>query len=516
MQKLGILQLIKTEIVNTKTGDLVGNIEKGIFVFKGIPYAEPPVGDLRLAAPVLIEQWEGLLEASKFGPEVPQPISPLTPKPYPKQDEADSLVLNIWTPGIDEENRPVMVWIHGGSFTQGSGSRLNVMNIVKRGNVVVVTINYRLGALANVVLPNVPGNLDMLDQITALKWIGNNIKFFGGDPNNITIFGESAGGQSVCILMAMPKAKGLFHRVIAQSGRAMPQGYKFSDRKMTTEWLLEELNLKADNLEAFRKLPTEKILTASVKVQQKARLNGLYLAFGPYIDGNNLSEHPLKTIIKGFAKDIELIIGTNLEEWKFFHLFIPNFKEIDLDRLPRAIRSALRILGENENKADTVIETYKNSREENGLPAKPQDSIDAFITDSIFHIPAIKFAEAQSNYQKNTYMYLFSWQSTFQEGKFGAGHGLDIPFVFNTFPKQDTWFFPKRSEETELLSAKIMDAWTSFARTGNPNHSGIPKWPQYDIKKRATLVFDKEIKIWDDPLKKEREMWYEMNIWSRF
>ncbi len=506
----------KTEIIETKAGRLQGYMEDKIYIFKGIPYAEPPIGELRLNNPILKESWDGVLDAFEFGPEVPQPISPLTPQPHPKQDEANSLVLNVWTPGVDDKKRPVMVWIHGGGFTQGSGSRTNVINLAKRGNVVLVTINYRLGALANLVLSNAPGNIDMLDQITALKWIGNNIEFFGGDPNNITIFGESAGGQSVCILMAMPKAKGLFQRVIAQSGRAMPQGYNFSDRKTVTEWLLEELNLKSDDLDTFRTLPTEKILKASSKVQLNARSKGMYLAFGPYIDSNNLPEHPLKAIIKGFAKDIELIIGTNLEEWKFFNLFIPNFKEMDLDKLPRAIRSALKRIGEDENKTDFVIENYKKSREENKLSAKPQDIIDAFITDSIFHIPAIKFAEAQSSYQKNTYMYLFSWQSTFQDGKLGAGHGLDIPFVFNNFSKQEKWFIPKRSEETELLSAKMMDAWTSFARTGNPNHEGIPEWPQYDIKKRATLVFDNEIKIWEDPLKKEREMWYEMNIWSRF
>ena len=199
----------KTEIIETKVGRLQGYMENKIYVFKGIPYAEPPIGDLRLNDPILKESWNGVLNAFEFGPEVPQPISPLTPRPHPKQDEADSLVLNIWTPGIDEEKRPVMVWIHGGAFTTGSGSRVNVINLAKRGNVVLVTINYRLGPLANLVLPNVPGNLDMLDQITALKWIRKNIECFGGNPKNITIFGESAGGQSVCILMAIPKARGL-------------------------------------------------------------------------------------------------------------------------------------------------------------------------------------------------------------------------------------------------------------------------------------------------------------------
>jgi para-nitrobenzyl esterase len=506
----------KTEIIEIEAGRIQGYIKNTISVFKGIPYAEPPIGDLRFDKPVLKESWNGVLDAFEYGPEVPQSISPITPLPPPKQDEAHSLVLNIWTPGLENKKRPVMVWIHGGAFTTGSGSRVNVINLAKRGNVVLVTINYRLGPLANLVLPNVPGNLDMLDQITALKWIQKNIEFFGGNPKNITIFGESAGGQSVCILMAIPKAKGLFHKVIAQSGRALPQGYKLLERKRVTEWLLGELNLNSEDLEEFRKLSTEEILEASVKMRLKATSEGIYNTFGPYIDGKTLPEHPLKAIMKGFARDIELIIGTNLEEWKFFHMINPSFKEIEAERLSKLLKRALQIAGEDEKIVDNIIKTYKESREENNLPAKPQDIIDAFITDSIFHIPAIKFAEAQSKHQINTYMYLFSWQSPFQGGKYGAMHGLDIPFVFNTLIAQDGLFNPKRTEETEMLSTRMMDAWTSFARTGNPSHKAISQWPQYDINRRATLIFDKDIRIWEDPLYKEREMWYNMKIWSQF
>jgi para-nitrobenzyl esterase len=508
--------LKKTDIIETEAGKIQGYIENGISIFKGIPYAEPPVGELRLNYPVLKEVWDGVIDALKFGPEAPQGTSPITPRPLPEQDEAKCLTLNIWSPGIDNQKRPVMVWIHGGGFSQGSGSRVDVINLARRGDVVLVTINYRLGALANLVLPDVPGNLDMLDQVTALKWIRNNIKFFGGDPEKVTIFGESAGGQSVCILMAIPKARRLFHRVISQSGRAMPQGYKFTDRKLTTKWLLEELNLKSDAVEEIRRVPAEKIIQASIKVQQKATSKGIWLAFGPFIDGNNLPEHPLKAIDKGFAKDIELIIGSNREEWKFFYMFNPNYKEIESDSLPRLMKRALKNAGEDENKTDTVIEIYKKSREENKLSTKPQDILDAFNTDAIFHIPAIKFAEAQSKHQKNTYMYLFSWQSKIRGGFYGAMHGMDIAFVFDRFLDNDRYFYPKRTKETELLSAKMMDSWTSFARSGNPNHKNIPQWPQYDIETRATIVFDNEISIWNDPLSKEREMWEDMKIWKDF
>jgi para-nitrobenzyl esterase len=506
----------KTEIIETTTGKIQGYIENSISIFKGIPYAESPIGELRFSEPVLKESWDGILDALEFGPEAPQNISPITPQPYPKQDEANCLSLNIWTPANDEEKRPVMMWIHGGGFNQGSGSRVDVINLTRQCNVVLVTINYRLGPFANIVLPGIPGNIDMLDQITALKWIFNNIKFFGGDPSNITVFGESAGGQSVCILMAIPKAKGLFHRVISQSGRAMPQGYKYSDRKTTTKWLLEELNLKSDDLEGLRKIPAEKILQASGKIRPRATLKGMWLPWGPFIDGNILPEHPLKAIEKGFAKDVELIIGSNREEWKFFYMFNPNYKEIEPDALPRLMKRALKNVGEDEDKVDSIIRIYQKSREENFLLTSPQDILDAFNTDSIFRIPAIKFAEAHSKHQKNTYMYLFSWQSKFRGGIYGAMHGLDIAFVFDRFLDHDRGFNPKRTKETKNLSTRIMDAWTSFARTGNPNHKNIPQWPRYDSENRATIVFDNDIRIWNDPLKKEREMWNNMNIWKDF
>ncbi|MFW9897089.1 MAG: carboxylesterase/lipase family protein, partial [Candidatus Thorarchaeota archaeon] len=435
----------KTEIINTEAGNIRGYIEDDIFVFKGIPYAEPPIGRLRFSDPVLKESWKGVLDALEFGPEAPQRIFPITPQPYPKQDETYCLNMNIWTPGIDNEERPVMVWIHGGGFSQGSGSRVDVLHLARRGNVVLVTINYRLGPLANLVLPDVPGNLDMLDQVTALKWIRKNITSFGGDPQKVTIFGESAGGQSVCILMAVPKAKGLFHRVISQSGRAMPQGYKYSDRKTTTKWLLEELNLKKDDLEGLRKVSAEKIIQASGNVQQKATASGMWHAFGPFIDGINLPEHPLKAVDKGFSKEIELIIGSNSEEWKFFHMFNPNYKEIDSDALPKLMGRALKNIGEPEDKVESVIEIYQKSRKEHNLSVSPQDILDAFNADSVFRIPAVKFAEAHSKYQKNSYMYLFSWPSKFRGGIYGAMHGLEIAFVFNRFLDHDRGFNPKRT-----------------------------------------------------------------------
>jgi len=507
--------LKKTEIISIKDGKVQGYIHNEISIFKGISYAEPPIGQLRLNNPVPKKPWDGILDAVNFGPEAPQPYNLNTPQPRPKQSEEECLTLNIWTSATDSEKRPVMVWIHGGAFIYGSSSRpiYNGLHLVQRGNVVVVTINYRLGPFANLYLPGAKANVGMLDQIIALEWVRDNIEYFGGDPDNVTIFGESAGAFSVCALMAMPKAKGLFKRAIAQSGAAHPLSFRKSVLKQSSEFLMNELNLKLDQIEEFQKLPWLDIIKATHRSNRKAALQGMRLSFSPYADGDTIPHHPLKAVREGYAKDVELIIGSNFEEAKFNHLMFPNFKEAKPDDLSKRMVRQLRLTIEKDYDLENIINTYRNSREKNELPAEPQDILDAFNTDNTFRIPAIKFAEAQSKHQKNTYMYIFSWRLP---NIYGAMHGLEIGFVFNRFFNVDVPTLPKKSEETETLSKNMMDSWINFAKTGNPNHSRIPNWPSYNIENRSTIILDKEIKIWNDPLKEERELWYGMNTWSRY
>jgi para-nitrobenzyl esterase len=501
----------KTKIIETNTGKLQGYIDKDISIFKGIPYAEPPIGELRLNAPVLKSSWDGILEAMNFGPIAPQPPPYTNYFPPPQQSEADCLTLNIWTPKIDDKKRPVMFWIHGGSHIYGSGQFYG-NNLARRGDVVVITINYRLGALAGLYFPNAPANIHQLDQVTALKWVNKNIEFFGGDPDNLTVFGESAGATSICTLMAMPLAKGLFKRAIVQSGVPNPDGFNLSDRKLTTEWILEELKLKPYDLEEFRKLPSEEIIKAMIKVLEKGLVKRVNIEFKPWIDGEIVPQHLIKVINEGYAKDIELIIGTNLEEYKFWRAFEPNFQDMNLSRLTKRMRYS----GGEENEIDQIINTYKNSLEENNLPSTPREIFDMYMTESKFRIPSIKFAEAQSKHQKDTYMYLFTWKTPFEDGKYGSMHALEIPFIFHTFMDDYLWIFPKRTEETVSLSEKMMDFWISFAKTGNPNHGGVFNWPNYDIEKRKTIIFDTNIEVIEDPYSKEREMWNTLRQWSEF
>ena len=504
--------LKKTRVIELKLGKIQGYINEGISTFKGIPFAEPPIEDLRLKAPILKNSWDGVLESFQYKPVAPQPPPYRPDFPPPPQSEADCLNLNIWTPGCDENMRPVMFWIHGGAHRTGSGRLMNGKTISRRGNIVLVSLNYRLSMLGYPYLPGVAANIGQLDQIAALTWVRDNIKSFGGDPNNVTIFGESAGGTSVCVLMAMPKAKGLFHRVICQSGGITPIGLKLSERKKTTELVLKELNLTLDDVEKLRDLPVESIIGAMTKASVKAKIA---LGFKPFIDGENLPKHPLKAIQEGYAKDIDLIVGTNLEEWRFWRAFEPKFEEYESSVFKRRIEDILQSLEISENMTDKLIKVYKKSRRENNLSTNLAEIYEACKTDSAFRFPSIIFAEAQSSHQKNTYMYLFKWKTPYQDGRFGAMHALDVPFVFSSFLEDYLFIFPKKTPETEELSNKMSDYWTSFARTGNPNMSNALKWPLYNKGSRKTMIFDNTTEIVEDPLNLEREMWDEFNIWSR-
>lgn len=500
-----------TEIIETKTGKIQGYLDKEISIFKGIPYAEPPIGELRLSVPVSKADWDGILEAMNFSPVAPQPPPYTNYFPPPPQSEAECLTLNIWTPNIDDKKRPVMFWIHGGSHIYGSGQFYG-NNLARRGDVVVVTINYRLGALGNLYFPDNTANIFQLDQVAALKWVNNNIEFFGGNPDNLTLFGESAGATSICTLMAMPLAKGLFKRAIVQSAAPSPNGFDLSIRKLTTKRILEELKLKPYDLEEFRKLPSEKIIEALNKVQIRGALKRNYIDFKPWVDGEIVPQHPIKAISERYAKEIELIIGTNLEEWKFWRAFEPNFQDMDNSSLTTRIQYD----GIEKNEIDKIINTNKKVLEDNGLPSTPREIYDMYMTDSVFRIPSIRFADAQSKHQNNSYMYSFEWKTPFENNKYGAMHGLEIAFIFHTFMDDHLWVFPKRTEETVSLSEKMMDYWISFAKTGNPNYDDELNWPQYNIEKRKTMIFNTDIRVLEDPFHKQREMWYKLSQWSKF
>lgn len=501
----------RTKIIDTKAGKIQGIKDEGIEIFKGIPYVERIVGDLRFSLPIPAKRFSGVFLATEFGPVCPQVISPKLISPPNPQSEPDCLNLNIWTPSTDRDKRPVMVWIHGGGLRNHEAHPYDGTFLVKRGNVVVVTFNYRLNALGFSFIPDiVTAPLGIFDQITALKWVRDNIENFGGDAENVTIFGESAGGWSVSTLLAMPEAKGLFHRAIAQSGACNPASFRASEGKDISKRVFSEVGIQYGDLEALRKISAYELVNAESKAWEEKverELTPWPLVSPPYIDGEYILEHPLDLIRKGAAPEVDLLIGTNLNESTSMKPDDDStFKEVSENGMHNWIKLVIKSLDQNEDKAASLINAYRKTRkDEDSLSA--QAVMDAFLTDFEFRIAAIRTAEAQSIQNPNTYMYLFTWPSPFMDGKFGAFHTCEIPFVFGILDKPDWNLYSDTSEEAQKFSEKIMDSWIAFARTGNPSHSSIPDWPKYDTEKRSTMLLGKEIKAVDDPYGIERKAW---------
>ncbi|MHA1933053.1 MAG: carboxylesterase/lipase family protein [Promethearchaeota archaeon] len=503
----------KTKIIEISSGKLQGYIDKGVEIYKGVPYAESPVGDLRFNATEPKKSWNGVLEANKFGPVAPQPTSPFTPQPPPPQSEEDCLTLNIWTPATDDKKRPVMFWIHGGSYKTGSADNYIGIPLVNRGDVVLVVVNYRLGPLGFLYLPdapNVSANVGLLDQVEALNWVKENIANFGGDPENVTVFGESAGAGAICCLLGMPTAKGLFSRIIPQSGSTSPLGYQTARAIATTQRLTSLLGIEKDDIDSLRRTTAEEIITAQTKMDQQVLEGGTAFALGysPLVDGKVLPKHPLKAVLDGETKNIEVLHGTNKDEMRLWELWYPKVK--NSEELFNRMNLRLEPMGQSEEKLREIISIYSETRE------NPTEIFSAIITDSFFRVPSIRLAEMQSQNQPDTYMYMFTYPSPIRNGTLGAVHAIELPFVFGTLdmPRHvDFKLFPPSNEETEGLSKKMMDSWISFARNGNPNHEEIPEWAQYR-NDRATMMFGKDVKVLNDPYSKERSVWDDIIIFK--
>ncbi|MHA2180905.1 MAG: carboxylesterase/lipase family protein [Promethearchaeota archaeon] len=490
-------------VVETDNGKIRGYSNRGVIKFKGIPYAAPPIKELRFRPPAPVESWDDIRDVTMYSPVCPQPPSALeemVSDPFP-QSEADSLTLNIWTQKLNDEKRPVMFFIHGGAFRTGSGRALDGSRLVLRGDIVVVSINYRLGPFGFLYIPEITANVGLIDMVTALKWVRENIIQFGGNPEDITIFGESAGAFAVNCLLAMPSAKGLFKRAIVQSGYVNKFSCQPSNGIKVHETLLERLDIEKGDVDSLRNLPFETIIE---KIKSFEDIQQDAISFTPTIDKGTLPENPFDAVKNGFAKDIDLFVGSNLDETKMWTLWTPGGENFPEERLVRRVNGIMRVIYQDEMKSKGLIESYKK-------PGKtPRDVFDAIDTDYQFRIPSIRLAEAQSQHHKNTFMYLFSWKTPWQGGKYGAMHALELSFVFGILLDRNEGIFPRKTEETQELSEKMMDAWISFARTGNPNHENIPELPPYDTENRGTIIFDKEVTIENDPYGDERKAWDEI------
>lgn len=494
-------------VVNTTNGKVRGyKMFNDILSFKGIPFAEPPIGKLRFEPSVPRKNWNNILDTKKFGPIAPQPFMPGSNIEPPEQSEAECLTLNIWTPALDSKKRTVMFWIHGGSFEMGSG-RFNGEILAKRGNIVIVSINYRLGVLGFLYVPGKTANVGLLDQVLAIKWVKNNITNFGGDEQNICVFGESAGGESISALMTMPSAKGLFKRAIIQSNVCDPYNLKPFQGELYSKIIFKHAGVKYDDLESLRGVPVEKLIRAYSKAQRGLTPLPLKIDYyPPYVEGDILPQNPFEAIKSGYTKDIEVLAGTNENEYKLWNLLDPQSDMITEKEVVQNFKKFLKYLGQDDARLKEFIDVYKDFRY-NEFSTIERDMMDDFYTDVMFRIPVMRFLEVQSKIQPNVYLYLFRWKSPWLNGILGAYHALDIAFVWGTLSETDGLFITKKTKETTMLSDQMMDCWINFAKLGNPNHQGVPKWPKYNLKTRPTMIFDKKIEVVNDPLSKTRIIW---------
>lgn len=494
--------------VETNKGKVRGEYKKGIFVFKGIPYAAPPIDERRWLPPEPHAPWEGVLDARNFGSICPQITGESVPVKVPGFDSGEPqsencLYLNIWTPGLDNRSRPVMVWIHGGAWTYGSGSQpiYKGDSLASRGDVVVVTINYRVGLFGFLNLNEVTGgeipstgNEGLLDQIAALQWVRDNIAAFGGDPNNVTIFGESAGGISVGILMAMPRARRLFHKAILESGTgnmARPLAHCVGMSKL----FLEVTGLKSSDIKAIRSLSTKSLLTAQQDMTLKSP--EVMVPVAPVIDGEILPRNPWEELMSGSAREIATLVGNNLEEQKLHVLRNPEIRKIDEAALAKVLQSYV-----SAKDASCLINIYKNERARRGEPTSPVELFSAIRTDLIFRVPAVRTAEAQCRYGQPAYHYIFTWKSPAMDGALGACHTLEMGFVFGTCDD----VFCGSGPQVQKLSMMMQDGWLAFARHGNPSCKSLGDWPPY-CDNRKTMMLGRECHVEDAPYEEERRIW---------
>ena len=489
-------------IIETNFGALRGHTRDGTRRFLGIPFAAPPIDRLRFAPPEPPRPWSGTRDADRFAPAPIQRIDDLSLElgllvPHPQSE--DCLYLNVFAPddAPDDGLRPVMVWLHGGAFASGTaaGPVYDGSRLARDGDVVVVTLNYRVGALGflGVGSPNV----GLQDQLAALRFVRDEIAAFGGDPRNVTVFGESAGAGSLVALLAMPAARGLFRRAIVQS--AAPDGMLSRDEAdQRVETFCAAAGDPELDLEGLRRLTTEEILSAQVSCQEPGpRRIGMF--FAPIVDGEVLPERPLDAISKGSARDVELIIGTTAHEMQLYHLS-DLFPQIPIEQMPFALAPGL------PGPPDRALAAAKElMRFYAGPELADENRYFAAVTDASLFVPSARLAAEQARHQPATFMYRFDWTSPMRGGRLGACHALDIPFALGTIDRVPE--FAGAGEDARAVSRAMRAAWVAFARTGSPSCPEVGEWPAYESEHRQTLAIDRTCRTIRDPDGEKRRAW---------
>ncbi len=505
--------------VEIAAGKLRGASSLGIYSFKGVPYGASTGGLSRFMPPEPPLPWAGVRDALAYAGRAWQ--LPNRPKRRPALETLlgpadttpegeDCLTLNVWTPGFsDGANRPVMVWLHGGAFGYGSGNRAvtDGTNLARRGDVVVVSVNHRLNIFGFLHLADIggpawahSGNAGVLDLVAALRWVRDNIARFGGDPGNVTVFGESGGGGKVSVLLAMPAARGLFHRAIIQSGAAI----RVSTRERAhalADAVLKEVGLRPSDCGRLQALPAERLLAAIAPASQAVGRSRWPLLdrynFGPVVDGGDLPQHPGEPGAPAISDDIPVMIGGTREESAFFladddAVWNGSLSAAELRQRAAAVAGA---------ETDGLLAAYRMAMPQ----ASPGDLLIAALTGSNFGIRTILLAERYAARRRApVYMYSLDWQSPAHAGRVKAHHAMDLPFVFDNTDVADTTAGAPGARE---LAARISATWIAFARNGTPDNPGIPAWPAYTTEHRATMILDTACRVAHDPDREARLLW---------
>lgn len=495
----GILASSSVAVAQTANGKVAGYIQDGVTIFKGIPYAKAN----RFEAPVQADSWEGIRSCRQYGP-----VSPQGARAGWANDEIafafnwndgvqgeDCLRLNVWTPALDSRKRPVMVWLHGGGYSAGSGQELpsyDGTSLAFAEDVVVVSINHRLNVLGFLDLSAYgekyakSANAGLLDIVASLKWVRDNIAAFGGDPSNVTIFGQSGGGGKVTTLLATPCAKGLFHKAIVQSGSMLRTMESKYSRKIGIA-TVRNLGLDASSIDKISEVPYGELLAAGEKaiaqVKAEADRDGVasfIFGWAPTVDGAVLPSQPFDPQAPSISADIPMIIGTTRHEFSMT-TYVPALRNAGREEVIGILKGRY---GEGtERFLELFAKAYPGS--------KPADMLDA---DFVFRPSAIEQALRKSlQGAAPVYMYMFNWESPVLDGILRSTHCMEIPFVFNNADRHAS--MTGGGAQAMKLASKMSHCWAEFARCGKPSAEGLPEWEPFEAEKRAVMFFDNTCKM---------------------